>query len=878
MSTSAMIRGTLVAGRFRIERAAGHGGMSTVYRAQDLQTGQPVALKLLHRPISSDSARTNNRMVVEAQVLAELRHEGIVAYVAHGFTPHGLPFLAMEWIDGEDLSERLERQPLSVPETLTLLGRVAEALSVAHSKGVLHRDLKPSNLFLRNGQIERIVLLDFGVARHIDGPHSITATGMLIGTPDYMAPEQARGERPITASVDIFSLGCVVYRCLVGHPPFGGQHISAMMAKLFSDETPRLAELRPDLPSALVDLVMRMLSKSPLQRPADGDALLRELACLRDLPTAELPSVTAAVPLPLHLFRHEERLVSVVMSSPQAAGLRPGETADVVGNVNDVYLKRVTLRQRLAELHAHAEFLADDSIVAFLSEPSEAEDIAVLAVRCALLIQHLCAIPFVAVATGSGRIQLQRPLGEAVDRVAEFFHMLDHDPSTPLQLSQGAIVVDEVTAGLLNPHHTFVRIRPGLFVLDPLGRPAEGPRALLGRIPPCIGRERQLALLMASLHESEEESIARVALFVGEAGIGKSRLLSTFLERAAEPDQGQPRSFLHAAAVSTEADDPYALLRRLLLRMISAEPDEQSETALDRLRERIDTCIAPVHRQDTLRVLANVCRLSPPSFGVPHRGAVSDSLVHDPVSLAFLRFLGSICGRQTVVLAVDNLQWADGPSIRLIDLALRALASMPLFVIALARPAVSRRYPRLWSEHRVQEIQLSPLAPTDCLALARSIVADALPRNEVQRCCDLSMGNPRYLEELLRARLEGDTADIPATLIAMLQGRLMSLPEDARSLLRAASVFHGSFSVLALCELVQADIAAAEVDRLLQLLCDLSLLVWDRRLPRSDMNALRFREAVIREAARSLISPDVLRKAERRIAASGQDRNPPREE
>ena len=243
-----MVAGTLVAGRFQIERAAGHGGMSTVYRALDLQTGHPVALKLLRHALNSETVRTNTRMVVEAQVLADLRHEGIVAYVAHGFTLNGLPFLAMEWLDGEDLNERLERQPMTTAETLTLLSSVAEALSLAHSKGVLHRDLKPSNLFLRQRQIDRVVLLDFGVARQLDGPHSITATGMLIGTPDYMAPEQARGERALTASVDIFSLGCVVYRCLVGSPPFGGAHISAMMAKLLSNDEPPLAELRPGSP------------------------------------------------------------------------------------------------------------------------------------------------------------------------------------------------------------------------------------------------------------------------------------------------------------------------------------------------------------------------------------------------------------------------------------------------------------------------------------------------------------------------------------------------------------------------------------------------------------------------------------------------------
>jgi serine/threonine protein kinase len=184
--------GTLIAGRFTLEAPAGRGGMGTIYRARDSHTGQRVALKLLR----SDSTDSQPRFTREAEVLAQVRHPGIVAYVAHGLAQDGQPFLAMEWLEGEDLAQRLSRQPLRLEETLALLHRAAQALALAHQQGVIHRDLKPSNLFLRHGRPEDVVLLDFGLARHTVPSRAMTASHMVLGTPGYMAPEQVSGQSP----------------------------------------------------------------------------------------------------------------------------------------------------------------------------------------------------------------------------------------------------------------------------------------------------------------------------------------------------------------------------------------------------------------------------------------------------------------------------------------------------------------------------------------------------------------------------------------------------------------------------------------------------------------------------------------------------------
>ena len=219
-----------IAKRFSLEQIAGSGGMGTVYRAHDEWTGKPVALKLLNHADATDFERFER----EATVLSELSHPGIVGYVAHGLTESGTPYLAMQWLDGEDLTHYLSKHRLGVGEGLLLMQQAATALQVAHARGIVHRDIKPSNLFLRNGRTDSVVLLDFGVARYGSKSRAMTGTGTVVGTLEYMAPEQARGEREVLPAADIFSLGCTLYECLTGSPPFASQHLAAVLAKMSS--------------------------------------------------------------------------------------------------------------------------------------------------------------------------------------------------------------------------------------------------------------------------------------------------------------------------------------------------------------------------------------------------------------------------------------------------------------------------------------------------------------------------------------------------------------------------------------------------------------------------------------------------------------------
>lgn len=282
MGASELPAGSVIAGRFELRHVAGAGGMGTVYRALDRTSCTDVALKLLNK----DDRRPDavERFHREAQVLAGLRHPGIVAHVAHGQAQDGQPFLAMEWLDGQDLGQRLQSGPLLEQDCITLLNHVCDALQEAHGRGVLHRDLKPANLFLVDGDVRKVKLLDFGLVRWTANPKRLTKSGELLGTPEYMAPEQARGRRDLTPAVDLFSLGCILYECLCGQPAFAADHLTAVLVKILFEQPMHISRRGIPVSRALLALLDSLLAKNPIARVPDAAALKAALTSVVSQP------------------------------------------------------------------------------------------------------------------------------------------------------------------------------------------------------------------------------------------------------------------------------------------------------------------------------------------------------------------------------------------------------------------------------------------------------------------------------------------------------------------------------------------------------------------------------------------------------------------
>jgi serine/threonine protein kinase/tetratricopeptide (TPR) repeat protein len=257
--------------RFVIERSVASGGMGTIFRGVDQGSGATVGIKTVRIAGGSD------RFEREIQILAALKHPGIVAYLGHGRVGNEL-YLVMEWLEGEDLGARLAGGNLSLEDAVAIGVQVAAALGAAHGQGIVHRDVKPSNVFLADGRIDRVKLLDYGIARRA-GMETLTGVGSVLGTPAYMAPEQARGERDIDARADVYALGALLFHCITGRPPFAGATINELIVATLHRTAPRLGDL-VDVAPELEALVAQMLEKDPWRRPSNGDAARAALVAL----------------------------------------------------------------------------------------------------------------------------------------------------------------------------------------------------------------------------------------------------------------------------------------------------------------------------------------------------------------------------------------------------------------------------------------------------------------------------------------------------------------------------------------------------------------------------------------------------------------------
>ena len=250
--------------RYRIERELGQGGMATVYLARDVRHDRDVAIKVLHPDLGA--ALGGERFLSEIRTTAKLQHPHILPLLDSGNAGTGLLYYVMPLVTGETLRDRLARErQLPIPDAVRIAREVADALGHAHALGIIHRDIKPENILLQGGHA---LVADFGIALAVQqaGGARLTQTGLSLGTPQYMSPEQAMGERMIDARSDIYALGAVSYEMLVGEPPFTGPTIQAIVARLMSEEPRALVTQRKSIPDHVEAAVLRALEKVPADR------------------------------------------------------------------------------------------------------------------------------------------------------------------------------------------------------------------------------------------------------------------------------------------------------------------------------------------------------------------------------------------------------------------------------------------------------------------------------------------------------------------------------------------------------------------------------------------------------------------------------------
>ncbi|HEY1813894.1 MAG TPA: protein kinase [Kofleriaceae bacterium] len=799
--------GTILAGRFEIEAHARSGGMGAVYRAIDRTTATPVAIKVMR------NREGGTRFTREVELLAALDHPAIVRYVAHGEHDGDL-FLAMEWLDGEDLAHRLAREPLPDADSHELVRVIAGALAAAHERGLVHRDVKPSNIFLVGGDPRAVKLLDFGIARSVDSASLLTHSGALVGTPLYMSAEQARGDKNVDVRTDVFSLGCVWFECLTGSRVRAGNENSAL-AQAILDDAPRASSRRADLDRRIDFLLARMLSRDRNVRPADGRALELELARLAAGGEPSIPDV---------IVGGERRLRTVVV-------------VDLAGQETLSAVRSAEIERWAADANAHVDRLGESMLVASLPIGATPREQATLAARLALRVRDSAPSSRIALATARAASGLQ-PASELVLGAIDLFGTTSN------------IVVDAMTADLVGERFALERTPDHRVVL----REEVAGGALLGRAAACVGREQELARLEGLLAECVAESRAAGTFVVAGPGGGKTRLCEELVARVG---QRYPRLRIITASARVEsAGAPFALLAPVVAQLVELRAGAPADVVRARLRAWAEQECDPAEVARVAGALGEI--LGVPREAIELDAALRDAqLMSDLVRDAWRRLVARETGRVATLLVLDDIQWSDAISLDLLALALRDCAAHPLAIVVAGRPEAAGSFPGLGS---LAELPLQPLAARAAERLVREML-DQADGDVVQRIVDRAGGNPLYLEELIRATSMGAGDVFPATVLAAVQARLDAHGADHKRFLRAASVFGERFWLGAV-ELIAPGVAASVADDLIR--AELVAQVAHSTLP--GQRELRFRHALVREAAYALWPDDDLETAHRLAA------------
>ena len=816
----------LASGRFELLRQVGEGGAGVVFEGRDLSTESAVAVKLLH----TGNEVAEERFETEIAVLAELPHPAIVRYIAHGVADDGRQYLVMEWLAGKTVdAHRTGQWPVS--EVLTLARRLVSGLAFAALRDISHRDIKPANLFLVGDDVANAKILDFGLARRGSDRQERSDRGTVVGTPQFMSPEQARGDCVLDSRTDVFSLGSVLYACLCGRPPFLAPHATAILEQICYEEPMPIEERAPQVPLRLRTLVQAMMRKNREERPS-WRMIAEELSAIAeqhvdldaDQPVASRKSMIPAAP---RRTRAEYRIVVAVFLAPRNPA--PVSAALIA-----------ELRELVAQHSMRVETLPDGTRMLLPETALATSEQAVIAARCALSLQRgLAGRAALVVCTGRAAFGDSEPFAELIERA----HATLEGASTQV------VHVDAPSAALLETRfelggielegarRTLLRERTG----------AEAARTLLGQTSPFVGRERELSALQHAWDACVRERAARAVLVTAPAGGGKTRLLQTFVERVrgsstllagrGDPMRGGTQfgvlTFaLHAWAEIASSDAPEGKQKKLSREVSQLLPDSRAEPV---------TCF-----------LGEMVGIPFPSEASPQlRAARADhQLMADRMLESWLVFVDALVDRGPTLLCIEDLHWSDPASVRFVDAALRSARERPLLVLAVARPEVRETFPQLWAERDLLEVQLPKLDAAASARLLQSLAGAPTEPALQAAVLERADGNPFFLEELVRGlATRPRDRGLPETVLAVVQAGLADLSEQPKRLIQAASIFGQSFRLDGLRALLGDT--PLDLDAALSQLREREIFV-----PSDARNEeFAFRQSLLREAA-YLLQPD----------------------
>lgn len=791
-------------GRFLVEREVGRGAVGIVYRAFDEQTATPVALKIIAaRGEGSEASRFER----EGSVLAELDHPGIVRVVAFGTFEDETPFIAMEWLEGEDLASRQRRKPLTLEQAIEVSLQVATALAAAHHAGVVHRDVKPTNIFLRTSEGDAIAtkLVDFGVAAA--GDIRLTRSGNMVGTPAYMAPEQARGDGPVDARSDLYSLGATLFELITGRPPHVGPTPIATLARLVTTTAPSLSDFVPDIPPRLDALVAKLLATSTEDRPPNATAVaneLRELLADARIASASLQRLEA--PPTLSVGTGSRIVTSIVVLSAGTGEAREQAMA--------------ILRARDADVVP----LGQDGIVAHLGARQAVGDEAGRALDLGLELAKRGAR--LGVATGRTPLRLSRPIGEVVDRAS----------SLARDATAGQVLADASTAELTRGRFEF-QLRPGGSALVREAQIARKIESIGGA--PFVGREAELAQIVSAYERCVDDHTPVVVSCTGPPGIGKSRLGREVLARISttmEPPRlvvVRCESFGRTNSLGVAAE----ILRGLLRIPKGTTVASASKTIASRLDDALSGKMSSA-RELVAHLVANEPIEDGPS-------------ARDALWLAMTELVLRTASAGATAIVIEDVQWADPESTRWVDHVLGRAQGKPLWALMIVRPTFWKEHPRIFAGRDHVRLDLRPISKRATRAIAKAVLGARATDELLDLIANQSAGSPLFAEELSRLSASGRDATKAPTIEAAIQASIDALEEPLRDATARLSTFGLSGWESGLSALGVTDAA-----QLLRQLGAAELIVEQAASRFPGATEWAFKHALVREVAYASLDDD----------------------
>lgn len=848
-------------GRFELGREIGRGAAGVVYQANDRAAGSEgarVALKLID---ACDDPEEQARFLKEGEVLAGLSHPGIVKVVAYGTLElpfdgpsqhfrEGATYVAMEWLDGEDLAQRQRRSPLTLKEIIEVGRQIADALASAHSASVVHRDIKPSNIFLiyprsrsneagygtlRGGSVDDgkpepeahavqtlvAKILDFGVAAA--GDHGSAGAGAIIGTPAYMSPEQAQGNSEPDVRSDLYSLGATMFELCTGRPPHVGPTSIATLARRVAEPAPRLADMCLDIPERFDDLISRLLEIEAEARPSSAKEVADALADFTRDPAFDRvgrPMLREAATR----ARVGTRLVTTLV----ALGVAKGEA-------------RRALIAEVRKLGADALPLGADSLVAHLGARQAHGD---EATRAFELGQDLASRGAkVGIATGRTHVDLTRSSGEIVDRAAK--------------------LAREAADGRVNFDLTTGELSRGRAEFDVLSAVVSGVMPLTTRRRPdsenssFVGREGELFTALNAYDRAVDDRMPIVVSTSGPPGIGKTRLgqeILSRLERHASPPRVmlvRCESYSRSQALGTACD----ALRSLLML--------PRGTSLEAAQAAIAAAYTPRTYASEMGLLAHLLSNTVFPEGVDPRA------LRDALYVAMTELVLETVSKLPCAIVIEDAQWADPESIAWVDHLLGRAHGLSLFALLFVRPLFWKNHPQRFSTREHVRIELKPMAKRAVREIARSLLGVNATEAQLEEVAQQAAGSPLFAEELARLVAQGKGLRGAATIEAAIQVTLDSLDDAVRDAVGRLSIFgqacwdHGLES---LYDPTRSMIGFLTPDVALSRLVAADLLVEVGKPRFAGTREYMFKHALIRDVAYAMVGDELKKQYHARAA------------